>query len=273
MLENKYIIYGLIDPITGELRYVGRSSSGLTRPRRHWRDKEFYLDTYCARWSRTVVRRGFVPGIWIIEAFDFCEDINDVLNKAEISWIAHFKSMGCRLTNLTAGGEGTLNLSREVIEKRTAKIRGRRHTPEACAKMSAAQKGKKHNEERRAKNSAAQKGKILPEKTRKKISESNKGKKRSEQARANISAGRKGMKFSKEHRTNMSVVRMGKKRTEEDKKKISKALLGRKLSVLHKERLSRAAKNRKYTPEGLAKIKEAAILREGKKNILKNGLL
>lgn len=34
-LKSKFLIYGLTDPITDELRYIGRSSSGLNRPRQH----------------------------------------------------------------------------------------------------------------------------------------------------------------------------------------------------------------------------------------------
>lgn len=35
-ISEKYLIYGLRDPITEEIRYVGRSSSGLTRPKSHY---------------------------------------------------------------------------------------------------------------------------------------------------------------------------------------------------------------------------------------------
>lgn len=32
---SRFLIYGLVDPRTNEVRYVGRSSSGLVRPKHH----------------------------------------------------------------------------------------------------------------------------------------------------------------------------------------------------------------------------------------------
>ena len=35
-MPSKFLIYGLVDPRDGQLRYVGKSTSGLRRPRSHW---------------------------------------------------------------------------------------------------------------------------------------------------------------------------------------------------------------------------------------------
>jgi hypothetical protein len=32
----QYIIYGLVDPETEELRYIGKSSTGMSRPKKHF---------------------------------------------------------------------------------------------------------------------------------------------------------------------------------------------------------------------------------------------
>ena len=34
---SKFIIYGLADPATDAVRYIGRSSNGLVRPRGHFK--------------------------------------------------------------------------------------------------------------------------------------------------------------------------------------------------------------------------------------------
>lgn len=115
--ENiKYLIYALCDPTTEEVRYIGRSSSGLIRPRHHWTSL-LNKKTYCHSWCKSILKKGLEPKIKILESFENCEEINDVLNKAEIKWIKHYKERGARLTNHTDGGGGLLNLAEEVREK------------------------------------------------------------------------------------------------------------------------------------------------------------
>ena len=71
---------------------------------------------------------------------------------------------------------------------------GRRHTPEARAKISEANKGKKLSPETKAKISAAQKGKKVSPETRSKLSEANKGKKYTQETKAKISEAMSGEK-------------------------------------------------------------------------------
>lgn len=66
--------------------------------------------------------------------------------------------------------------------------KGKKHSPEAIAKMSAAKKGKVFSPEHRAKIGAAHKG-----------NKHNLGQNRSPETRAKISAARKGRTFSEEH--------------------------------------------------------------------------
>ena len=101
---SKYLIYGLVDPITDELRYIGRSSSGLARPRQHHQPSMLRKSDqgYCGNWVRTLITQNLKPEIIIIEEFQG----NIQLNDAEEFWIAYYKGLGCRLTNLTVGGAG-----------------------------------------------------------------------------------------------------------------------------------------------------------------------
>lgn len=91
--------------------------------------------------------------------------------------------------NHTDGGDGVVNPSNETKEKIAAKQRGRKHTPEAIAKMALAKtgkistmKGKTFSSEVRAKMSDARKGKAPP----------NKGIPMSEETKLKVSASKKG---------------------------------------------------------------------------------
>lgn len=114
MISN-FIIYGLTDPndSSHELRYVGRSMSGLVRPSRHFagsyrkqRDGRWQHDQYVNRWIRSLDGRR--PEIVVLEEIDFSvADPDADLNMQEALAIEFYRELGHRLTNGTAGGEGT----------------------------------------------------------------------------------------------------------------------------------------------------------------------
>lgn len=103
-MSSQFIIYGLVDPRDGQLRYVGKSCSGKKRPsnthRRSLAGREGR--THKANWIFNLHESGFRPGIVVIQEFDSSE----ILSFAERHWIAYFRQMGCPLTNLTDGGDG-----------------------------------------------------------------------------------------------------------------------------------------------------------------------
>jgi hypothetical protein len=92
------LIYGLIDPRTRLIRYVGLSSTGMKRPQDHRRSS--CPDTYCRRWVRKLQSRGLDYKITVLEVV---KDIVD-LRGAERWWIAYGRACGWPLTNLTDGG-------------------------------------------------------------------------------------------------------------------------------------------------------------------------
>ena len=63
---TKLIVYGLLDPNTLDLRYVGRSSSGLVRPKKHiWNmteNKTRYSHLRIYRWIE-ILRRDVPPSV------------------------------------------------------------------------------------------------------------------------------------------------------------------------------------------------------------------
>lgn len=100
---TRFLIYGLVDPRNGQLRYVGKSQSGHRRPKQH--SMPTYLkkeNTHKANWIKQLLSENLKPYIVTIQEF---ED-PDILAQAETHWIAYFKQMGCPLTNQCRGGEG-----------------------------------------------------------------------------------------------------------------------------------------------------------------------
>lgn len=105
-MRRETIIYGLADPITGHLRYVGKT---VTEPRRrldaHMHDARRGVRRPCASWIRKLLKQGVQPEIFEIET---CPAEID-WEEAEQFWISYFRFIGCSLLNLSIGGEaGTL---------------------------------------------------------------------------------------------------------------------------------------------------------------------
>jgi hypothetical protein len=179
------IIYGLIDPRTRLVRYVGQSCRGLDRVRRH-RWKSSKDGTHCARWIRSLRRDGLEFDATVLERVEGSED----LNTAERYWIAYGRASGWPLTNLTSGGDGGLAgyvFSAESRARIGDAHRGMTHTPEARAKMSRAHAGKVLSAEHRAKCGRHSRGKVRPSDVVQRISNA-----------------KRGMTFTDEHRQALS---------------------------------------------------------------------
>lgn len=101
MPKPNNLIYALLDPSSKEVRYIGKSTSGLLRAKSHFSPVKLNKDnTYKGKWLRSL---GQDPGICILTIAETKEE----LNQLEIDYIALYKALGARLTNLTEGGEGT----------------------------------------------------------------------------------------------------------------------------------------------------------------------
>lgn len=92
------LIYGLIDPRTLLIRYVGLSSTGMRRPRDHRRPS--CPDTYCRRWVKSLQSEGLDYQIVVLEVLKDAVE----LDQAERWWIAYGRACDWPLTNLTKGG-------------------------------------------------------------------------------------------------------------------------------------------------------------------------
>lgn len=163
-MSSRFLIYGLIDPRDGQLRYVGKSSSGLRRPRRHVR----LLDekSYKANWVRELVSEGLSPEIEVLEEHQTAV----ALPEAECYFIAYFRSIGCRLTNLTTGGDGAPGHKMSDTGRERLRLRhlGTVLSVDVREKISLAHKGKRLSEEHRRKIAVAGIGRLTSYLTRQK---------------------------------------------------------------------------------------------------------
>lgn len=131
-MSGTFLIYGLIDPCTRLIRYVGKLCTGMRRPKKHRLLAPNSVGPYCENWIRSLFANGLDYEIVVL---DMSGDKN-ALCALERFWIAYGRGCGWPLTNLTDGGDG--------------RAPGYRAPAETRAKMSVSQKGRKHSEETRA---------------------------------------------------------------------------------------------------------------------------
>lgn len=147
-MAPRNIVYGLIDPRDGLLRYVGKSSNGLSRPRFHTSPGAVRRERHFGkgRWIWELVQLALKPEIVVLEEADTKEALPDL----EIFWIASLRAAGADLLNMTPGGDGCAFMTRtpEWIEKIASAQRGvprpyaaRPRTEEVKARISATQAG------------------------------------------------------------------------------------------------------------------------------------
>jgi group I intron endonuclease len=230
MTAQKYLIYGLIDPRTQLVRYVGKSSSGMMRPLEHkYLSRLKESSTELRTWIMELVALGlcydivvleFVPnGNILAEAVYWARKNANVtqLNETERWWVALGRAFGWPLLNKADGGDGS---------------RGWNHTPEARQQMSERRRGEKnamygraHSAETRALQSAAKTGdrhwqfgkplaestrvklreRIITEETREKLRISSTGRTHSDAAKEKNRAAHLGKKPTESARENMRL--------------------------------------------------------------------
>lgn len=97
----EYFIYTLSDPISKEIKYIGKTKNLKDRLQRHmspcnlkqtWQSK--------TKWLKYLKNNGLKP---IMEVLDQGDENN--IDQLEIYWISQFKSWGFKLKNETIGGQ------------------------------------------------------------------------------------------------------------------------------------------------------------------------
>lgn len=180
------VIYGLVDPRTLLVRYVGLSVQGRRRANQHRHTRK---NTYRENWIRGLKRAGLDFVFVVLEevATPF------LLPTAERFWIAYGRACGWPLTNMTEGGDRQ-EMTPEIRAKIGAANRGRVRSEETRAKMSAAHQGRPQTPEWKEKRIAALRGKPKSEEHRRKLSAVTRGRSTgpmSEAHRARIAEGQR----------------------------------------------------------------------------------
>lgn len=157
-------IYTLEDPISAEIRYIGKTNNINIRFANHFRKEK--ISTHKGNWIKSLANRGLKPIIKILDKIPKDEWIF-----WEQHYISLFKSWGFRLTNLTLGGDGTDGFSHsiETIKKISNSQKGannsffgRLHSNKTKEKIGLKSKGRKHTTHTKEKCSAAKIGKLNP---------------------------------------------------------------------------------------------------------------
>ncbi len=143
------IIYGLFDPITKELRYIGYTINAKQRMYLHTAPSKLKKNNRKNAWIKSLLKQDLKPVLVILEEYELPEE----LPQAEIEQIEYYRWLGCDLTNGTIGGDGG------------ATTLGKTMAQETKDKISVAHKGKKKRP--------------FSEKIRRAISERGKGRKQS----------------------------------------------------------------------------------------------
>ena len=112
--QNQMLVYGLFDPETGRIRYVGKSVSGMRRPKQHVQPNRLVGGTHKVRWVQSLLKRGLQP---VIQVLSKCSSIEELVSK-EVALIKMLKEDGEDLTNLTEGGDGTCGYVKSEKTKR-----------------------------------------------------------------------------------------------------------------------------------------------------------
>ncbi len=146
---NKAYIYTLSDPITGEVRYIGKTINELKIRLYGHLSESKKSNTHKSNWIKSLINKNLEPIIKILDVVDYNE-----WEFWEDYWIQVFKTWGIELTNCIDGGKG---VSSEFMKKNNPMF-----NQETIDKMRISMKGNQHA-----------KGFKHSDKTKKKVSENN----------------------------------------------------------------------------------------------------
>jgi hypothetical protein len=199
--SNTTFIYALHDPITGAVRYVGKADNPKRRFNAHiWGEK---YNFYRCRWIAKLKRQGLKPGLSILK-----EVSKDNWQFWEKTFIKLYRARGCKLVNLTDGGDGLTSYKHSAATRAKIGIGNKAASKKYFDNGGIAHmKGKHHSEEAKERNRQAHLGHGHTLVARLKISEGLRGRPVSQSTRAKISASHSGVPATPIQRLNMIAAR------------------------------------------------------------------
>jgi GIY-YIG catalytic domain len=127
-IAKPVVIYALIDPRNGRIRYVGKTNQNLkSRLSAHILEKS---KCHRCHWLDQLKAAGLKPLMAQLELVQ-----TRTWQEAERHWIKTLKAEGCDLTNNTSGGDGVPDLPPEVRARISRAWIGRKHKPETIEKL------------------------------------------------------------------------------------------------------------------------------------------
>lgn len=264
-MQTTTFIYALIDPITEEVRYIGKSNNPRKRYINHTTSHHFQV--HKSNWIKKLQSQGMQPILLILEEVPISN-----WQERERYWISYYREHGCNLINRTDGGDGLTKLSPEHRAKIGLAGKGKKRSPKTKERCKTAAQNRSASPEWRAKlsESAKKRPPMSPE-TRAKIAATKKAQAATPEGRANIAKMQKARPskqspeiLAKKSETMKAKYEAGWDIGEEGRTKISVAKKGvpRSPEVIAKMSAGRKGKGTgPHSPEHLAKISAA---RKGK---------
>lgn len=248
-MDTVWKIYALIDPRTGEPRYVGQTRRTLRS--RFTQHLEKRGSTHRECWIKQLKNEGLQPVMCqLYECFD-----GGTADAAEIFFIADFKARGFSLTNHASGGDsGCIVYDSVTREKMRIAHLGKKATPEAIQKKIKTMTGHPVSQETRdrirdAKNRQYAKNLEMF------------GYKRSPVTAEKIRRANLGRKLSDATKAKLSADRLGKKKSEETRARMSKAQKNKIVSEAALARIREASAKRVVSDETRLRMREKALSR------------
>jgi hypothetical protein len=166
-------IYSLSDPITQEVRYIGKANNIKERVKHHMSINKKDDKTHRRNWIASLKEKGLKPIVDVVDEVQFSE-----WEFWEIHYISLYKSWGFKLTNSQKGGNAGNDFKKysegTKLKMRNAQL-GRKHTPEAKEKQRLKQIGVRVSEEAKEKLRVLNTGKKMsPEAIAKTVAGKNK---------------------------------------------------------------------------------------------------
>jgi hypothetical protein len=195
--QKQYVIYGLCEPSTNFVRYVGYTSRPVEKRLWFHLNEAKQLTCHRHRWLESLRKKGLKPSIVVLEVVS-----QDEWQERERDWISWLR-VSNDLVNTTEGGEGLVGAPRKVHRQIARKLRegyasGRLNPPSGMTGHSHTEEGRKRIGQG-VKNSSRYKrgmrnrkpGQFTPE-SYDQMRYANRGKKFTEEHKAKIGAKSKG---------------------------------------------------------------------------------